>query len=240
MRRIVIFFVALLFPFPSFAAIAYLATAHNTVSTLPQTVSVTNNGNTVVICLGEYNNPGGSYTVTGVTYGGTAMTQIGTTQSANSFIYLAAYILPNAPGGANNLVISGTTGSDGIDWAASTYSGVDTATGFDVHAQAAETNGTSPFTVSLNPAVSNEWVVVCSYDNANLVTGIYPSGSQRYYSGGELSLFAADTNGTISTGAANYGETVSGSTFTAMNAFTIKPSASGATIVPWYKRAWWW
>ena len=170
----------------------------------------------------------GSDSASGVTYGGTAMTQVNKQAQGTSGDYGYMYYLPASTNGSNNFVVS-LSASERIQWAASSYSGVLQS---DVDGDATnKTSGTSGTTasVALTSIADNCWHIFGYVHNA----GATDSGSNYTARGYD------NSNGTVGIGDNNSAKTPAGSltqsvTWTGAQQYaaismTIAPSATAST-----------
>lgn len=99
--------------------------------------------------------------VTGVTYGGVAMTKVDSQVTATTYIHYV-YVLAAPASGANNVVVS-TSASCNIFSSCVSYSGVDQTTPSEANAKN-QTTGTS-ITVAVTTVTNNAWL----YGGANCI-----------------------------------------------------------------------
>lgn len=131
-------------------------TSSNGASSTSWTFSHTCSGSDRVLLVGFFKFASGD-SVTGVTYGGVAMTQLGKRAAdASGYIYL--YGLVNPATGANNVV---ATSSASVEWygEAVSYNGVNQTTPFPDTAVTSTSTGTS-FTGTITTTVADSWVVL--------------------------------------------------------------------------------
>ena len=131
-------------------------TSSSSASSTSWTFSHTCSGSDRVLLVGFFKFGGGD-SVTGVTYNGVSMTQLGKgVADASGYVYL--YGLVNPATGANNVVASS---SASVQWygEAVSYTGVDQTTPFpDTEAYNSST-GTS-FTESITTSVADSWIIL--------------------------------------------------------------------------------
>lgn len=89
--------------------------------TITQSVTVASNSNRILIVFTATSNAS-FYTITGITYAGVAMTQLGTAQAigANTGKFQIWYLLAPATG-ANNLIISNSNAGNAVGWNVYSY-----------------------------------------------------------------------------------------------------------------------
>lgn len=131
-------------------------------------LSHTCSGNNRILIAGiKVYEPGGGDLLTGVTYAGVAMTQIGkVSQTIHAYFYL--YYLINPATGANNIVASASGAPDEMDVFGSSYTGVKQSGQPDAGPNSG--NSASPNTRTVTTIADNAWVVgyFCS-DNGSAV-----------------------------------------------------------------------
>ncbi|MGI1661380.1 hypothetical protein ACRDNQ_03980 [Palleronia sp. KMU-117] len=143
-------------------------------------------------------NSGGSNKVTGVTYAGVSMTQIGPVVAVQSNEHMTMWYLLNPTSGTNNIVASFSS-SQAFSWlAASAYSGVDQA----VPEANSSGNGVGiTETGTVTTLTNNAWAVMMGFNNGNSLaagtaTTLRDSSSFRmgaFDSGGAISPAGSTT-----------------------------------------------
>ncbi len=160
---------------------------------------------------------------TSVTYGGQAMTQVGTVQN-NSTDWERLYYIDNPPAGAQTIQLTLSSSSSFISGGASAYTG--TASGLD-SSNSVKRTGATPFAYSTTVVASNCWLVGFTRVNAAL-TGMDTGTTNRgAYNAGGCSI--NDSNATVSTGSQSLGVTYTGSFTGLANIASIAPAASTNT-----------
>lgn len=146
------------------------------------TWSHTNNGNFLFVVVRS-----DASTVTGVTYGGVAMTPLDDIL-VNSTWHYPTYYLVNPPTGANN--ISVTTAAANIAASAVSYSGVRTSSPINI-----KTNGNPP--LSVTTTVDNDWSIFFCADRTGVSPGASTNTTVLSQPGAGASMTLFDSNGVI-------------------------------------------
>lgn len=150
-------------------AIAFNAATHSAyTNSTSNTLSHTTAGSNRILFVSIY---AGSDVVTGVTYNGVAMTQLQKQlmvgAAAGQYIYL--YMLVNPASGANNVVVSSSSGLGGYISAVS-YTGAKQTGQPNVSNKQAVTSTTS-LTTSVTTTLDNCWLTGYAYHNGTVVAG---------------------------------------------------------------------
>lgn len=179
----------------------------------------------VVFC---HDTSGASSTVTGVTYGGVAMTQVGSAyRGAGGGRWITAWILAAPATGSNNVVVSSSS-SQNLRSSAYSYSGVDQSTPLDANNTAESGTGTT-WSNTLTTVADNAWMIVFGKDETgNKTYSLSSSGIMRLAvdAGGH---WVADSNGAISpAGPTTLNGTNANSNTKHQIALSIKPAGGAA------------
>lgn len=169
-------------------------------------------------------------TITGVTYGGVAMTQLYTTTSSNQVF--GVYYLASPATGANTFAITHTGGGSAYHFGGlTTYSGVDTTTPLDVTPGGGTFSGTTA-SQSVTTSVDNAWAIMCIGDTttgttptAGSGTTVRVPGTSGYWSGVLDSNGPITPSGTTKTLNANFASSTAGN----MWVFSIAPPGAAPT-----------
>lgn len=166
--------------------------------------------------------------VTGVTYNGVSMTQVGSVQFGATGTYQYAFALSNPATGSHTVSMSSTASRT---WraTASSYTGVNQTTaslteGFNSVNETASGNRTVSVTVS----TANSWLVASHYSNDADPTSAVNGVNRVTF--GEADL--VDSNGTVGTGSQTIGYGWGTSDNHVIIGFAITPKASTATAFP--------
>lgn len=116
-------------------------------------------------------------TCTGVTYGGVAMTEIGTRVLTGDSDYIAHYYLKNPASGSNNIVAS-FSGSNYSMVGAASYTGVDQTSPLDANNNRAATTS-SNLTTSVTTVADNCWVLASVRAHSDGVSAAGTGTTQR-------------------------------------------------------------
>lgn len=159
-----------------------------------------------------------STTISSLTYGGNAMTQIGTAVLSNIRVYLHYYL--NPPGGSNTVSLT-TSGNNQKAFVVASYTGVDQNSPIDV-----SNTGTSTSTASANltTTVEDTWLVAGGSFTSSVssFTGVTPRPS--------LSINTSnygDSNGAVASGSQTIN--LSGSGNGAIVSAALTPGADTST-----------
>lgn len=139
------------------------SSTNGTDTSLTVSHTVTGSNAILVVQMGTIVNSPGSEVLTGITYGGTALTQIAKVQSGtlvsplfqDCWTYL--YYLANAPAGTANIVASFTAGGSNT-LSAESLTGTATTSPIDASNTGSTTDG-STLTVSVTTVTDNCWTV---------------------------------------------------------------------------------
>lgn len=144
---------------------------HATSATITNYVATTNNPYVVVdVTIGsDVDN------ITSVTFGGTAMTQLGK-QTSSDILGAAVYMYGVAKGGTGDIVAS-FSGTQFIQLAVASYSGVNQTTPTDGTPSFIEHAASTDANTSMNTIVDNDWTV--SADVANTSSNVAGTGTTR-------------------------------------------------------------
>lgn len=120
-------------------------------------------------------------TVTGVTYNGVAMTQLGSTITAPGGIKSVKYFLQNPATGANNIVLNTDNAGDILDCNATSYNGTDTSTAPNLIAT--DIASGTPTTTTGTTTVNNAWTILLGNGGQTAGTGSTKRGSSHAQNG---------------------------------------------------------
>lgn len=163
---------------------------------------------------------------TGVTWNGSAFTQINTTQTSPAGDKLNTWAFVGA-NGTQNIVSSGTSTYNAF--VATSYSGVNQSTTPD-SSNASSNAPASPQTISTTVVASNCWTFLSIFsDNAAPAAS---TGSFLRQVGADIFITAFDSNGTVSTGSVSMATTYSPNTGVAQIICSFAPSAAAYTAKP--------
>ncbi len=126
--------------------------------------------------------------ITGVTYAGTAMTQVGKKLTGSGGRWMYLYVLHNPSTGTNNVVVS-ASGTTYISSQAATYTGVTQSS--TVHVSNTNSGTTSSLTTSVTTTLDNCWLIMAGAgygDELKAGTGT----TERQGNGSGLSIFDSD------------------------------------------------
>jgi hypothetical protein len=158
--------------------------------------------------------------VSSVTYGGVALTQIGSGVT-NGGRSLALYYLANPATGANDVVVTFGGTSANVRCYALSYTGVHQTTPIDSSNSVNNSSGT----VSTTVVKTNCWLVGGFYDSA--LATITASQTQRGTPGSDYVL-NEDSNGTVSTGSQSL--SVTGATASSLLGVVISLAATDSVV----------
>lgn len=148
-------------------AIAVNTTSSGSASATSVTVAHTCTGSNLILFVGLWVQDGGANTVTGVTYNGVAMTQVGrVTNATTESTYL--YFLVNPSTGANNIVAS-KSASDLIQLGAVSYTGAKQTGQPD--ASTTNTGTGTSLTTSVTTVADNCWLVMATKQTGSASAG---------------------------------------------------------------------
>jgi hypothetical protein len=170
-------------------AIAFDAQSNGIQNTggLTCTVSHTVTGTNCLLLVACFNDTtGGLPTVTGATYNGVAMTQalsVAAPRPSNDYLF---YLI-NPAVGTHNIVVTRSAGTNTLEVAAASYTGV-SQTGFPD----AQTSGTARGSTSLTTVANNTWIVAAITD---AVTGGGTNLTVR--NSGQAQMQILDSNGAL-------------------------------------------
>lgn len=99
--------------------------------------------------------------VTGVTYGGVAMTKLSTLtpNGGGSDRYTYMFYLANPASGANNIVASANSSNDSFVIHASSYTGVDQSSSPENYTASKQSTNSTTYSATVTTAVSDCWIV---------------------------------------------------------------------------------
>lgn len=201
-------------------AIAYDATSIGTqVNASSKSWSHTCTGSDRILFVSAMSNT--TDDVTGVTYNGVSMTQVGKQQmqaSNNRWVYL--YQLVNPATGSNTITInaSGTTFLQGT---ATSYTGAK-QTGQPDSSNTGFANSSTSITISTTVVTSGSWLVMATGDNNGGESGGTGTTVRNSTNGNAIS----DSNGTVGTGSQSLQVTTAGSSNWAGIIASFAPVAS--------------
>lgn len=194
----------ILVPNVAFGAIAYdNATKRTWTAGGTVTFSHTTTGSDLVLIVTIFHFDS---TVSGVTYNGTALTelvdQVNNSASAN---YTAVYYLVNPDTGSNNVSIT-MSNSNNIEAVAATYTGVDTASFPDAWVSSAGNNSSS-FSLGVTTTVDDCWLVVGERETD---VGITKDSGTTRVTYATVGTFGWDSDGSVGTAGSKTYSTTSG------------------------------
>lgn len=193
-----------------------------------QTWSHTCSGSDLIlfVIIGTYNSLGGGK-ISGVTYGGVAMTRYNGEQAQQSNQQVSVYYLLNPSTGANNVVAS--FASQTYSWcSAASYSGV-SQSGFPDNEVDSTGTGTS-ISSTITPVASDCWLVMLVMGNRQKSAST--GATYRGQSGAGQGTAIADSNGTVS-GSTTIAMTQTVSDSWSYRTFSIAPAGAAApTFTP--------
>jgi hypothetical protein len=132
--------------------------------------------------------------VTGVTFDGTAMTQVAQAQNGSSASYITFWVL-HAPASGSQNVVESRSSSGLIRFAASCYSGVAQADAVDA-SNSTQISGSGNQTISMTSTTNGDWFVETKQDNTSnpdsVVNGTLRGGGVL---GSDFGL--SDSNGSV-------------------------------------------
>lgn len=209
-------------------AIAYDTTsganpANGTSFTHAHTCTGTNPHLTVWIMMGN-----ASDVVTGVTYGGVAMTRRVALSRGGGTGYLFGYTLTNASTGANNVVASASATMTGIIVYATSHTEAD----FD-SANSKTTIGSTSFNIPTTVVASNSWLLAGVQDNAGNSTAGSGTVKRSALSAG-FGQQCYDSNGTVGTGSQSLNMNNAGSASWDGVIISIKPYVAPVVARPYF------
>lgn len=170
-------------------------------------------------------------TITGVTYAGTSMTFVITATASQVVSFM--YILVNPTTGANNVVVTISGVTDGLNKQfnaiSSSYTGCAQSGQPDSHGTNVLNGSTvTNFPVSTTVVASNCWLVgTASEDAGDIAAGAAGTGT-TYRGVAEFNQIIADSNGTVGTGSQTLNWGRAGSTGN-ISGIVISISAFGTT-----------
>lgn len=186
------------------------------------TWSHTVTGTNPAIVVSAHDGTAAAWSITGVTYAGAAMTEVGH-QGTTQPIWASLWYKTGTTG-ANNVVIS-VSASHSLLGGSTSYAGVDQASPIDVHGGA--TTASTNVTKSLTTTVDNVWLVASISANRTLSPA---SGSTYRDSCCGYGMY--DSNGPKTpTGTYSVGATQSDSTTGAIYALALKPASDAPVSV---------
>jgi hypothetical protein len=200
-------------------------TAAGTTDTSSHTCTGTDRA--LIVSIFKY---GGGDSVTGVTYAGVSMTQLGKVSSdASGYTYL--YGLANPASGANNIVC---TSSSSVQWfiTAASYTGVDQTTPFpDTGVATSSTN--SSFSISMTTTVDQSWLVMAGRSPSKAPTAGSGTVVRKLNVASGDAGWTLDSNGGLSTGSNALAWSYTGSSTSYYVMEAIAPAGGGgATFTP--------
>jgi hypothetical protein len=200
-------------------AIAFDAASEGYASGTSLTVShtVTGSAPLLIACVGTN---GTNDTVTGVTYNGVAMTQLGTVENTYNRLYIYGLLAPAT--GTHDIVVSNSA-SVGIRLRAASYSGAKQSGLPDAVATWSTASGTST-TMTVTTTVADCWLVAMArngYDNYTIGANTVKRSPSA---DGETVLL--DSNGPRSTGSNSLNATYAGAANSASVTISIAPLIS--------------
>lgn len=184
MKKVLIILVLL---FPVFAFAAITRDTNSTINTTNDPVTWTHTGSTStppsVGVVGIFVNDAGGDTISSVTWGGTAMTQV-RKHTNGSGSYYSYYIGSTSQDLSDARTISvDLTASELVRAVSETYTGTDTTT--PVNVSVTSTNGATPITTNFTPTVANTYQYNFVIDNV---------GGVNHTCNSNCSLLTAFTN----------------------------------------------
>lgn len=189
---------------------------------LTATQAHTSSGSDIVVLSYVLDN---SNLVTGATYNGVAMTQLGVV-TPSGVIKLRAFGLANAPAGSHNVVVTSSS-SNTVRLGSVSYNGC-SSTQPDAVTTNGPTSAASPFTTTLTTVAANCWTVLFA-DGVNAITA--GTGSTfRLNDSGTDGRFTAlyDSNGALSTGSHSMSVTHTGTSVNTAIMLSLAPFVASA------------
>lgn len=171
-------------------AIAYSSSASSQNSGSTSLTYALNNASGNFLLVGVADNTATSTNVTGVTYGGVAMTLITSIlKSASNPFYIHLYYLARPLLGSNNVVVSRTSGSGDLYSIASSYSGVFYNV-IDAYNTTTRDGAGSTFTETITSILDNCWAASIVFNDYGGLSA--NTGSERQVLSGAVGFY--DTN----------------------------------------------
>lgn len=196
------------------------------------TFSFTNTSGDFVIVAGA-DRTGGATLVTGVTYGGSAMTkkvELNGNASYNDRA-ITLWVLTNPPTGANNVVVSASS-SQSLRFSAYSYSGVDQSNPDDGTDTSIGSSGSTSIATDITTGVDGSWMFMFSKDQNGTRTYSSSTGDTIRLNADAGGQCVTDTGAAISpAGANNMTNTMSSVNGIGAIAYAFKPVAT-ATFTP--------
>lgn len=168
--------------------------------TSPQTFSHTVTGTNLYLIVGILCQDSSGNTISGVTYNGVSMTLIAAeTQGGSATSLLYGLVAPAT--GANNVVVSVSSNTDGWQSCAVSYTGVLQTGSVDASAQSSGA-GAGGGSMSVTTTVANDWVIAAKYATGAATTncvlrssngiGVYDTNSAQGAAGSKT-IVATDS-----------------------------------------------
>jgi hypothetical protein len=135
------------------------------------TFSHTTTGNQRLLIVGGHDSQGGSSTITGITYGGVALTKEEEVQVPGDR-WMTLWYLVGPASGANNVVVT-SSGSENLRFSALSYTGVDQSTPAgptDGSDTATTTAPNSEISTTITTTADNDWMVMFAKDDGGANT----------------------------------------------------------------------
>ncbi len=168
--------------------------------------------------------------VSGITYGGVAMTRVDTIFDA-SFGGEYLYRLVNPASGANNIIVTYTGTPVFATSTAASYTGAKQSGGVFVSTKGNGLNNT--LSVSLTPNSANNWIAMGDSNSGSAPYGGGGSAAVRLVNVNNSASVMYDTNGTVGTGSITMTSTWSGAvnTATGLVAESFEPDVPAAFLM---------
>lgn len=218
-------------PTPADAAIAFSASSTGWVAAATSlTYSHTNAGSDRALAVGIYHF-NGSGNVSGVTYNGVSMTQLGTVVADGSGGDVYLYGIANPATGANNIVIS-ESASMQIFATSVSYTGVDQSTPFPDVAISSSVAGTTFSISTTNVTVDQSWVIMTGRSPSRVPAASAGTYLRKTNAVSGDAAWVLDSNGGRSTGANTLDYTYSPSATSYYVIANMAPAAAAPSITP--------
>jgi hypothetical protein len=148
----------------------------------------------VFVAVGQGSGSDATKTISGVTYAGVAMTQIGTPRHSNDQTagYLACYGLINPATGANNVVVSFASAPSTAECGSLSFTGADQTTAWGTPVTGAGTGTTATVAVASN---TNGNIIAYGVVNGAPVLSATSPATSRYLSSYDQSSAGGNTAG---------------------------------------------
>lgn len=166
MKKLIVLFLSLfIIPNLAFGAIAFDALTDGGTGAAPTlTFSHTTSGTNRILFVDVLGDVSASQLITGVTYAGVSMTKVGERhKTAGNGYWISTWVLANPTSGANNVVVSASSGNL-FGNIATSYTGVAQTSVVDASTTAENTSATS-LTTTLTTVADNTWLHGVMFNN---------------------------------------------------------------------------